>query len=112
MTNAERAEAWIKAEGGQLYKGELESLAALLNEIEREARVVGFYEDEYPVYSEEWTHELQSPVTAEELNRLVARLKQAKAVLRDIVEDSRDDGPINRGLNSIQAAETFLAQDR
>ena len=45
--------------------------------------LVGFYEDEYPVYSKGWTHELQSPVTVEELNGMVARIRELETKLKD-----------------------------
>ena len=38
------------------------------------------------------------------------RIKELEALLRDILEDSHGNGPINRGLNSIQAAEQALAR--
>lgn len=43
--------------------------------------VYGFYEGEYPVYSDDLTHELQSPADAEELNGLVATIKELRAEL-------------------------------
>jgi hypothetical protein len=57
-------------------------------------RVVGFYEDEYPVYANEWTHELQSPVTAEELNALIGNLKlyQYRAYRKGIQDAFRSLG--------------------
>lgn len=46
----------------------------------------GFYEEEYPYYSEKWESEIQAPVTAQELNDLVARLKNAEQQLKQISE--------------------------
>ena len=44
--------------------------------------VSGFYEDEYPVYTDgPPTHELQDVVTAEELNGLVGKLIEAQAII-------------------------------
>jgi len=43
---------------------------------------------------------------------LRARVEKLEAALRDIVEDSRGDGPINAGLDSIQAAEALLSKSK
>lgn len=68
--------------------------------LERE-RVVGFYEEKYPVYADVWTHELQSPVTAEELNasmRAMAAMWRALQLLLVAVAEEPEDSMQGRAL--------------
>ena len=43
--------------------------------------IYGFYEDEYPTYSYEWTNELQTPVTVVELTGLIETVKKRDLLL-------------------------------
>jgi len=45
----------------------------------QEKPIYGFYEEEYPIYSHQWSNELQSPVSADEVNGLVAEIRRLRA---------------------------------
>ena len=50
----------------------------------KQATIYVFHEDEYPDFAREWTHELQSPATPEQLNWLVNEVKKLKFELAGV----------------------------
>lgn len=49
--------------------------------------IYGFYENELPEYSDEWTSELQSEVTAAEVNNLVEEIKSLRLINKQLKAD-------------------------
>lgn len=44
----------------------------------------GFYEEEYPIFTDKWVQELQEPVTLEDLNNLVGMIRSRDQQIRQL----------------------------
>ncbi len=51
------------------------------DEVDMGKPIYGFFEDYYPSFSDEWTHELQSPIDANVCNTLVYRIQYLEDLL-------------------------------
>ena len=47
----------------------------------------GFYEEEYPIFSEKWEHVLQEPVTLGTLNRLVQMIRSRDVQIQQLQQN-------------------------
>lgn len=84
-------------------------------ERELEQQIVwGFYEEQYPSYHQgpEGAHELTSPITAEEANNLVKRIRELEEVMRAIVIEAADvpHGPMT-ALARIEATASRVVKE-
>lgn len=67
--------------------------------------IYGFYEEDLPIYSDEWTNELQEPVDAAELNAFVAKYASLRAELAQ-VKAERDEAveALKKRIGALESA--------